>query len=458
VVDGRYRLGGQLGAGAMGEVWAAEHVALRRPVALKVLRRGALATERQRRRFQREARLVASIEHPSVIEISDFGELPEGVPFLTMKRLDGRTLDRVLAEDGAMPWPRAVSMLRQLADALAEVHRHGVIHRDLKPANIFVSPAEPERVTILDFGIAGRTTYDPKTAKLTKTGSVFGSPGYMAPEQIRGEQAGVAADIYALGCIGFELLTGRRLFEGDQFERMRAHLFDPLPPLPESVPSGVSRAILRCLAKAPDERLASMGAVLEMLEGTGGSSRSTLAVEGYVPAVPPGAPTEARRATVPGRAMADTELLPVTPEPRRPGPRWMVAAVSAGAGLAVLAALFVAQRGREPASEVQPEAAPVGPGVEPPVPDAEAEHVGPTAAVAQPQPSPTVEEVDPAPRAEPEPEVEVAPPAAADPPTSKPRRARKSRPRVPEPSSEAQPATPKLREDGTYDDIFESAG
>lgn len=347
LVDGRYRLVQLLGVGGMGEVWQTEHVALRRPMALKLLRAAELATNQQRARFLREAQVVSSIQHPGVIEITDFGELPSGVPFLAMSLLAGRTLQQVIAEDGPLPWPRTVALVQQIADALGEAHRKDIVHRDLKPENVFVSPGPPEHATVIDFGIAGRTTLDSRTAKLTATGSVFGTPGYMAPEQIRGQPADGRADIYALGCVAHELLTGRRLFDGELFERLEAHLYREPPPLPGTLPSGLIRTIERCLAKDPDDRFRSMEEVTAALAlAAGRTNKRTAVVPGHMPVAPPGMKTEASRPTAPGFVPEYTAPLTTgavaEPKPQQNRRGVVVAVISAVAGLAVLALLYAA--------------------------------------------------------------------------------------------------------------------
>ena len=447
LVDSRYRLVKRLGAGGMGEVWEVEHVSLRRPMALKLLRAAELATKTQRGRFLREAQVVSRVRHPGVVEITDFGELPNGAPFIAMELLGGRTLHQVCGEDGAMPWPRALELARQIADALAEVHRHGVVHRDLKPDNIFVSPGPPEVVKVIDFGIARRNELDPDASKLTATGSVFGTPGYMAPEQIRGEAADARADVYALGCITHELLTGRRLFEGGLFDRLQSHLYEPPPPLPTSLPSGVTRMVERCLAKQPDERFRSMEEVVDACASALGRpvARRTAIAEAHVPVAPLGAPTQSGRPTAPALTPNHTEPMSTLPsatvefEPQKPSStRAVVGLISAAVGVGVLVLLFLAWS--RPAEES-----------EAPIPETPAAEVSapeptpePTPAVAAPPPSaPVVEKA-----------VEKPKPVVVEPEVpSKPRKRKTPKPKKKKPDSTSKPEqkSPKLRDDGTFD-------
>jgi len=438
----------------MGEVWAVEHVALRRRMALKMLRATDLPSEQQRVRFLREARVVSTIEHPGVIEITDFGELPNGAPFLAMKLLEGRTLRRLLEDDGALPWPRAVALLEQVAAALGEAHRQGVVHRDLKPDNVFISPGPPERATVIDFGIARRTAFDSRTAKLTATGTVFGTPGYMAPEQIRGQPAESTADVYALGCIAYELLTGQRVFTGELFERLEAHLYRAPPSLPASIPTGLRRVVERCLAKAPDERLQSMDAVLSALsQASGTADPATGPMHVHVPVAPPGSRTPATRPTRPG-VMADGSMgfapAPATLAPHAAEPpkvsrrrRWVVAALSMTAGLSTLAVIHAARTRAETTSASPPaqsQATPTGATSKP--------------IVAPPEPEPEPEP-DPLANATPPPADPVAAPPPAEPqqpaapaPKRKVRGKRKAR----SPNADAPEArTPKRRDDDTFD-------
>ncbi|MGH1346066.1 MAG: protein kinase domain-containing protein [Nannocystales bacterium] len=452
LVDGRYKLVKLLGVGGMGEVWQTEHIALRRPMALKLLRAAELATNRQRARFLREAQVVATIQHPGVIDITDFGELPTGVPFLAMSLLSGQTLQQVVRDDGALPWPRAVSLVQQIADALAEAHRKGVVHRDLKPENVFVSPGPPEHATVIDFGIAGRTTLDSRTAKLTATGSVFGTPGYMSPEQIRGKPADGRADIYALGCVAHELLTGRRVFEGELFERLEAHLYRKPPPLPSTLPPGLARTIERCLAKDPDDRFRSMEELISALaRAAGRPNKRTALAPGHVPVAPPGMTTEASRPTVPGLVpeftarLVDPQAAPEsTPQPDRRGV--VVALVSTLVGLGVLAALYAAWS--QPTTVPNP-TVPSAPEAVPPIP-APVPPVRAPSPPVQPQPATAPSVRSPAPVAQPAPAPKPSEPntkgaRSGSVPSAKRQRAKKKH------------SGPKPDEDGVFRGVFDQA-
>ncbi|MHA4816607.1 WD40 repeat domain-containing serine/threonine protein kinase [Streptomyces aculeolatus] len=246
---GRYELRELLGRGGMGEVWLGRDSSLpRRDVAVKVL--PSLAGGRGVRRFQREAAVLAGLQHPGITVVYDAGE-HDGFLFIVMELLHGQDLARLLAgHGGALPVARAVDVARQTAVALEAVHGCGVVHRDLKPGNLFVQPGD--RVKICDFGIARPA--DASTV-LTVSGAVLGTPRYMSPEQWSGTEVDTRADLYALGCVLYELLTGRPPFTGATvYALMRQHLEQPPPPLRElrpGLPGDLSDLVLALLAKDP---------------------------------------------------------------------------------------------------------------------------------------------------------------------------------------------------------------
>jgi serine/threonine protein kinase len=208
VLDGRYRLGDRLGGGAAAEVYRALDERLQRPVAVKLFRGDAAA---QLQRHEAEMRTLASLDHPSLVGVYDAGTDDSGVPFLVMQLVEGSTLADEL-RDGALPPERAATYGAALADALAYVHERGFVHRDIKPANVLISG--DGRVHLADFGIARLVD----SAHETRTGDVLGTPGYFSPEQVTGEPVGPPTDIYALGIVLIECLTGQRPFEGSPME------------------------------------------------------------------------------------------------------------------------------------------------------------------------------------------------------------------------------------------------
>ncbi len=274
LLGGRYRLVEPLGEGGMGTVWEARDEKLDRPVAVKLISLlsggGSHATE-ARARFLREARLTARLQHPHIVTLHDVGEaVVEGqaTPFLVMELLRGQGLDVLLRRGDVTPRDTA-RWGSQVAGALAEAHGAGVMHRDVKPSNIMVTASGD--VKVLDFGIARAADPYATADRLTQTGFIVGTPAYMAPEQARGRPE-PRSDLYALGCVIFELLTGRRPFEApDTMGYLSAHLTDD-PPAPGSLVPGVSAdwdgLVLRLLEKDPDRRHASaveLEAVLRQL-------------------------------------------------------------------------------------------------------------------------------------------------------------------------------------------------
>jgi WD40 repeat protein len=259
-----YEVLGELGRGGMGVVYRARQVRLNRPCALKMILAGAHATPEAATRFLAEAEAIARLEHPHIVRIHHVGEA-DGLPFFELELLPGGSLDRRL--DGT-PWPpaRAARLAAQLAAAVAEAHRRGVVHRDLKPANVLLAADDAPKIT--DFGLAKAVGSE---AGLTATEAVLGSPSYMAPEQAggRAKEAGPAADVYALGAILYELLTGRPPFRGatvlETLEQVKA--VEPVPPsrLVPGLPRDAETIALKCLQKEPARRYESAAALAEDL-------------------------------------------------------------------------------------------------------------------------------------------------------------------------------------------------
>jgi eukaryotic-like serine/threonine-protein kinase len=247
--------------GGMADVYRATDSVLGRVVAIKVLADRYAADDDFRARFSREALTAASLSHPNVVTIFDVGE-PDGTPFIVMEYLGGGSLaDRL--RDGRVPHGTAVTWLDQAAGALDAAHAAGIVHRDVKPGNLLLD--DDGQVHVSDFGIARAAAHDP----LTSTGTILGSSGYMAPEQARGEAATPASDRYALGCVAFELLTGRRPFEADSpTAEAMLHASEPPPHASElepSLPAAVDTVLLRALAKNPDARPRSAKALVSDL-------------------------------------------------------------------------------------------------------------------------------------------------------------------------------------------------
>jgi serine/threonine-protein kinase len=261
---GRYRLTRRLGAGAMGEVYLAEHTLLRRPCAVKLIRPDAAGGDRQAARFEREVRATAALTHPNTVEIYDYGRAEDGTFYYAMEYLPGLNLDQLVARHGPLPAARAVYLLRQVCGALREAHAAGLIHRDVKPANVIVCNrgGVHDVVKLLDFGLV--RAVGPGDGRLTVDGAVAGTPEYMSPEQAEGD-AGLdgRSDVYSLGCVAYFLLTGRPPFrKATALQLLFAHAREPVEPpsaVRPGVPADVEQVVLRCLEKDRVQRYRDVG-------------------------------------------------------------------------------------------------------------------------------------------------------------------------------------------------------
>ncbi|MDB4955673.1 MAG: hypothetical protein JWO36_3242 [Myxococcales bacterium] len=291
---GSYRLVGKLGTGGMGEVWRAEHRLLARQAAVKLVRPEALLdplhAPKVRERFRREAQTLASMRSSHTIELYDYGVTDDGTFFFVMELLDGVDLDRLVREIGALPAARVIRFLVQACQSLGEAHEAGLLHRDIKPANLFVCRAadEVDVIKVLDFGIVHSkddTSSDPidivtlptphidgptPSGKLTQHGALVGTPGYIAPEGAIGGEIDARADLYALGCVAWWLLTASEVFSRtDEPGTLRSHAFDPVPCLRDRVtgwlPPALEALIVSCLAKRPQDRPANARALAKAL-------------------------------------------------------------------------------------------------------------------------------------------------------------------------------------------------
>ena len=262
---GPYELVALIGAGGMGRVFRARDRRLGRDVAIKVLPREYADNPERRRRFEQEARAAAAVDHPNLLAIHDAGT-DAGIPYLVFELLEGETLRRRLAR-GPLPVGRVIALGEQLAHGLAAAHARGITHRDLKPENVFLTPGD--RVKILDFGLAKPARSDHRTQPpgATAPGTVMGTVGYMSPEQVRGEPVDPRTDLFALGAILHEAITGRRAFgSGSAVQIMHAIEHDEPPPLVDA-PRELDRIIRRCLAKHRAERYESAHDLAFHLEG-----------------------------------------------------------------------------------------------------------------------------------------------------------------------------------------------
>jgi len=247
-----HRLDALVGRGGMGLVFRATDHRLDRQVALKVIAPEAADNEVFRARFERECRLAAALEHPNVVQIFQAGE-EKGLLYLTMRYIDGTDLRRLLDDERQLDPARAAAIATQVAGALEEAHRHGLVHRDVKPGNVLISSRSgSEHAFLTDFGITRQANQEP----LTRTGAALGSVDYIAPEQAHGAEVDARTDIYSLGCVLYEMLTGHVVFERDgDLEKLWAHVHDPPPRLfGADIPRGLQYVLDRALAKDPRGR------------------------------------------------------------------------------------------------------------------------------------------------------------------------------------------------------------
>ncbi len=268
---GKYRLIRKLGEGGMGEVYLAEHLLLKRPCALKLIKRESGSNPIALARFEREVQSAARLSHPNTIEIYDYGHTSDGTFYYVMEYLQGLSLSELVRRDGPLLPGRVIYIFRQVCAGLAEAHRLGLVHRDLKPGNLFlaVRGGEADVAKVLDFGLV-KLTQDPGAVEISRELTVSGTPMYMAPEQATADRSlDSRADIYALGAMMYFALTGSPPFTGESgFAIMMSQVRDPVVPPSERIPglpADLEEVVLRCLAKKPSDRYPSVRALGDAL-------------------------------------------------------------------------------------------------------------------------------------------------------------------------------------------------
>ncbi len=364
IFDSRYEVRGVLGDGGMGTVYRGWQFSVEREVAIKVIHPKLATIRAVAKRFLREARLSSRLQHPTIVSVFDFGQAEDGVLYIVMELLRGRPLVAELVHGQPLALARTVRIGAQICEALDAAHREGIVHRDLKPPNVML--LEGDRVKVLDFGLA--KSFTAEDTGITGTDALLGTPQYMPPEQILGKEVDHRADLYALGCLLYQMASGRPPFDRNLATNalLSAHLHEPVPPPPVDVSPALASLIMRCLAKDPLQRPASAALVRQALEAIGeGSSNALL--------------------QPPPRPVHDE-----VPAPRRP--RWSLAlgaiAVGLGAGAIGAAALRSHQAANIPGDAAL--VAPVGgPVAVPPVsaPASVAPAIPPDASIPRPVPS-----------------------------------------------------------------------
>jgi serine/threonine-protein kinase len=261
ILAGRYRVDREIGMGAMGVVVAATDLQRHVPRALKLMSPSVLGDKEARARFLREARACMRLSGEHVTRVYEVGRLEDGAPFMVMELLSGRDLRAVLKEQGALPVGKAIVVVLQTCEALAEAHALGIVHRDLKPANLFVAsaPGRAPSIKVLDFGVSKFVGEARGSEEPTRTGMLIGSPYYTSPEQMRSSRdVDARADIWSLGVVAYQILTDRLPFDGPGITQIISSVLEGPPPPPSSLrpglPPALDTAVLRCLESDPDRR------------------------------------------------------------------------------------------------------------------------------------------------------------------------------------------------------------
>jgi serine/threonine-protein kinase len=328
VAGGRYLIEDTLGHGGMAVVYLARDAELDRPVALKVLAENLGGDGEVRERFVREARLAARLSHPNVVHVFDAGE-DDGRPFIVMEYVPGETLARVLERRRKLPSPEAAALAAQAARGLQHAHSAELVHRDVKPQNLLLR--DDGVLKIADFGIARALG----SSRLTQLGTVLGTASYIAPEQALGEEVGPPADIYSLGAVLYQLLTGRPPYEVESLaelaEQHRSGTIVPVRDLEPSVPSDIEAVVMRCLARDPTFRPSSADELVNALAAEPATTVKTVA-------------------------------LPKSRPPRRTTWRWIAIAALFGVVVLVLGLLRLGDNGSSPTKPAPPRVQPIAPG------------------------------------------------------------------------------------------------
>jgi serine/threonine-protein kinase len=275
LLDDKYRIDAFISGGGMGAVYRAQHVMLGKTVAVKVIKDELVTSDEVVLRFQREARAASNLDHPNIVNVYDLGQTSEGTLYIAMEFIDGPSLRDAIRQIGPFPPARAVDILRQVASALSAAHRRQIVHRDLKSHNLMLASDDRGRdvVKLVDFGIA--KTFDEAATQLTAVGYMLGTPHYMSPEQAAGQEVDHRADIYSLGVILYEMLTGAVPFKDESLTSVLVKLATEVPPAPSlcrpdlKIPAALEAIAMRCLAKNPADRFQSADEFADALDRAG---------------------------------------------------------------------------------------------------------------------------------------------------------------------------------------------
>lgn len=272
-----YEIIGPLGAGNLSRVFQARHISSGRNLAIKMLHSHLCNDSLSVQRFQREAKALSRLNHPNLVSVEDFMISPDGIPFIIMDYLEGESLQQILAREKSLGWQETASIFVQICKGLSHAHSKGIIHRDLKPGNVMIVLEKNgnKQAKVVDFGLA-KTNQTDSIGRITQTGEVFGSPLYMSPEQCEGKTVDRRSDVYAVGCIMFECLTGKAPYHGKNIiDTLSMHLNSPVPEIPASsnVPPWMVETVRKALAKDPAKRQQSIEDLGGQLQDGIGSSR-----------------------------------------------------------------------------------------------------------------------------------------------------------------------------------------